>query len=291
MPDPQPAWAQQYDAEMHPAWARVFEPPAVTGGESQGILRMLMVLYGETGDRKYLEPIPRALDYFKKSVLPAQASPGRRAIRRREPGTGGVDLGGWPSTGDIMLARFYELKTNRTLYITKGTRVSVKGVATKLIDGYEISYEPTSVITHYAVVTSGDALPGIAAEYKRVSSAKAQSLRRPVKLRGLSPWSEKPRSPRTAAELGSKVRAAITALDPRGAWVETGVIGKPDRLVEVFAAKDMTISIGDRTLPLKENETLRIFEGPQAPRQRVVRTRTFHANVALLCEYLEALGK
>ncbi len=29
MPDPQPAWAQQYDHDMHPAWARKFEPPAV----------------------------------------------------------------------------------------------------------------------------------------------------------------------------------------------------------------------------------------------------------------------
>lgn len=90
MPDPQPAWAQQYDAEMRPAWARKFEPPAVTGGESQGIIRMLMKLYTETGDRRFLAPIPKALDYLERSVLP----------------------GG-------QLARFYELKTNRPLYFTK----------------------------------------------------------------------------------------------------------------------------------------------------------------------------
>jgi hypothetical protein len=87
------------------------------------------------------------------------------------------------------------------------------------------------------------------------------------------------------------VRAAIAQLDGRGAWVETGVIGKPDRLVEVFAAKDMMVTIGDRVLPLKENDTLRIFQGPQPPKERIIRTSTFHANVALLCEYLEALGK
>ena len=29
MPEPQPGWAQQYDREMHPAWARAFEPPSV----------------------------------------------------------------------------------------------------------------------------------------------------------------------------------------------------------------------------------------------------------------------
>jgi PelA/Pel-15E family pectate lyase len=90
MPDPQPAWAQQYDAQMHPSWARKFEPPSVTGGESQGAIRILMDVYRQTGDAKYLEPIPRALDYLEKSTLPG----GR-------------------------LARFYELKTNRPLYFTK----------------------------------------------------------------------------------------------------------------------------------------------------------------------------
>ncbi len=94
MPDPQPAWAQQYDAAMHPVWARKFEPPSVTGGESQGILRTLMRLYAETGERRFLDPIPRALDYLRRSLLP-----------------------------DGQLARFYELKTNKPLYFTKDYRL------------------------------------------------------------------------------------------------------------------------------------------------------------------------
>lgn len=90
MPEPQPAWAQQYDAEMHPAWARRFEPPSITGGESQGVMRTLLQLYRQTGDKKYLDPIPRAIAYFRRSLLPG---------------------GG--------LARFYELQTNKPLYFTK----------------------------------------------------------------------------------------------------------------------------------------------------------------------------
>lgn len=90
MPDPQPAWAQQYNAAMQPAWARKFEPPAITGGESQGAVKLLLRVYQHTGDKKYLAPIPRALAYLQASELP-----GRR------------------------LARFYELKTNKPLYFTK----------------------------------------------------------------------------------------------------------------------------------------------------------------------------
>ncbi len=48
LPEPQPGWAQQYDQQMHPAWARKFEPPAVSGGESQGVMNTLILLYRRT---------------------------------------------------------------------------------------------------------------------------------------------------------------------------------------------------------------------------------------------------
>ncbi len=95
MPDPQPAWAQQYNAKMQPAWARRFEPAAVTGGESQGVMRTLLKLYEWTGKEKYLQPIPKALAYLRKSQLP-----------------------------DGRLARFYELKSNRPLYFTKDYKLT-----------------------------------------------------------------------------------------------------------------------------------------------------------------------
>lgn len=90
MPEPQPGWAQQYDPNMHPVWARKFEPPSVSGLESQSLIKLLMVLYRHTGDRRFLEPIERALNWLNRSKLP-----------------------------DGQLARFYELKTNKPLYFTK----------------------------------------------------------------------------------------------------------------------------------------------------------------------------
>ena len=95
MPDPQPAWAQQYGYDMHPIWARKFEPASITGGESQGVIKTLMMIYRRTGDRKYLAPIPKALDYLKRSELP-----------------------------DGRLARFYELRTNKPLYFTRDYKLT-----------------------------------------------------------------------------------------------------------------------------------------------------------------------
>ncbi len=90
LPEPQPAWAQQYSYAMQPIWARKFEPAAITGGESQGVIRTLLDIYLCTGEQKYLKPIPRALDYLERSQVP-----------------------------DGQLARFYELGSNRPLYFTK----------------------------------------------------------------------------------------------------------------------------------------------------------------------------
>ena len=50
MPDPQPAWAQQYNLAMEPTWARRFEPPAITGGESFGVMQILLELYLAYGE-------------------------------------------------------------------------------------------------------------------------------------------------------------------------------------------------------------------------------------------------
>ena len=287
MPDPQPAWAQQYDADMHPAWARVFEPPAVTGGESQSVMRMLMTLYRETGDRKYLAPIPRALDYLKRSAVPRGDA---EAFRRIPPGP--------------VLARFYELKTNKPLYITKGSRLAAAGLGSRIVDGYQISYTPESVITHYSVLVSGRELAEIEADYRNLAAADPQTLRRPEKLHGLSPWSERPRPKPDPARLAADARRLIASLDERGAWTRMGTIGRADRLVIAYAAKDMVLRIGRghpngsiadgansavQVIPLKENDTVEVFLGPQPPPEKVISSADFARNMALLGEYLAQL--
>jgi hypothetical protein len=105
MPEPQPGWCQQYNDAMVPIWARKFEPPAITGLESQDVMETLIAIYQFTGNKKYLEPIPRALTYFQKSLLPS----GR-------------------------VARFYEFKTNKALYMDAR---------------YQLTYDDSAAPAHY----------------------------------------------------------------------------------------------------------------------------------------------
>ena len=271
MPEPQPGWAQQYDRDMHPAWARSFEPPSITGGESQSVMRALLLLYRETGRKKYLEPLPRALAYYRKSILPDVDRPSeirRRACPGRTP----------------CAARFYELKTNRPLYITKGTRVTALDQGASNVDGYELSYSDESVITHYSVLIPGAGFAEIEREFDDIRNADPAALRRPDRLHGLSSWAE--RRAAASAGLAPRVRAIVSSMDSRGAWIEEGTIGKANRLVSVFAGRQLVVTIGGKTLPLNENETLEVFSGPEPPRERIIRSRTFAENVGVLSAYL-----
>jgi Pectic acid lyase len=277
MPEPQPGWAQQYDREMHPAWARAFEPPSVTGGEAQSVMKGLLLLFRETGKRKYLEPLSTALPYYRRSLLPSVDNPPE--IRRRTcPGA------------TPCLARFAELKTNRPLYITKGTRLTALDRGATNVDGYEVSYSDASVITHYSVLVSGAGLAAIEREFQELQKAADPArLKRPDRLRGLSPWNVADgaanRRP-TDVSLETRVRAVIDAMDPRGAWVEDGSIGKANHLVSVFAARDMVVTLAGKTLPMKENDTLEVFMGGEPPKTRVIRTRTFVDHIGALSAYL-----
>ena len=137
LPEPQPGWAQQYDHDMHPAWARKFEPPAISGGESQGVMRTLLTLHRRTAwetenASRFLEPIPRAIEYFRRSLL-----------------------------DDGRLARFYELGTNRPLFFTKK---------------YELVYTPDDLPTHYGFVVKSK-LDAIEKEYKQQHEQEYERFR------------------------------------------------------------------------------------------------------------------
>lgn len=128
MPDPQPAWAQQYDFEMKPVWARKFEPPAISGGESQRLIDTLMDLYLITADDKYMHPIPAALAWLEKVALP-----------------------------DGRLARFYELKTDKPLYFTRQYELTYDDSDLPTHYGFKVSNRTKSLRKRFeAINTASD---------------------------------------------------------------------------------------------------------------------------------------
>lgn len=186
MPEPQPAWAQQYDRDMHPAWARKFEPPAITGGESQGIILALTRLYARTNDKRFIESARRAYEYLDASRLE-----------------------------DGRIPRFLELKTNKPLYFTKD---------------YELTYSNADMPTHYAFIT-GWGLEGLGKRLARLDEGEW------AVQDGLSPvaW---------PARKTESVRRAISSLDERGAWVESGSLRRgPDTVNRIITMRSYAANI------------------------------------------------
>lgn len=155
MPEPQPGWAQQYDFKTRPIWARKFEPPALAGRESQDAIETLLQVHRVTGDAKYLEPIPRALAWLKRSRLP-----------------------------DGRLARYYELRTNKPLYMTSD---------------YQLTNSDADVPAHYGWKNEAR----IEALAKALATAQSGSANAPQR-----------KTPTEAA-----VREILRDLDAQGRWV------------------------------------------------------------------------
>ena len=89
LPEPQQGWAQTYNIDLEPVWGRWFEPPSVASGETAGVIDGLIDLYIRTDDQRYLDGATKAAEWLRKT---------RRADGR------------W--------SRFYELETDKPLYVT-----------------------------------------------------------------------------------------------------------------------------------------------------------------------------
>ncbi|MEM1297167.1 MAG: pectate lyase [Verrucomicrobiota bacterium] len=108
MPEPQPGWAQQYNYEMEPIWARKFEPAAIAGRESEGVVVTLLQIAAYFRDQQFLAPIPSAIAYLKRSELDGER-----------------------------LARYYELETNKPLYMERKGSV------------YSLTHDDSRLPSHY----------------------------------------------------------------------------------------------------------------------------------------------
>ncbi|HID07422.1 MAG TPA: pectic acid lyase, partial [Armatimonadetes bacterium] len=125
LPEPQPGWAQQYDFDMKPAWARKFEPPALCSAVTSRNIRTLVDLYLATGDEKYLKPIPAAIAWLERS----QIAPN-------------------------LWARFYELGTNRPLYFNRKYELVYTDDDLPTHYSFKGSYGVRSNIAYYREVIS-----------------------------------------------------------------------------------------------------------------------------------------
>jgi PelA/Pel-15E family pectate lyase len=72
---PQAGWAQQYSLDGKPGWGRSYEPPALCTSQTAENIGDLENFYRLTGDKRYLQPIPAALDWLRRSAIAGLPAP------------------------------------------------------------------------------------------------------------------------------------------------------------------------------------------------------------------------
>jgi PelA/Pel-15E family pectate lyase len=194
LPEPQPVWAQQYNTRMEPAWARAFEPPCATAGESVGALRLLLELWIVTGDAKWLKPLPPAIAWFERSTLAPN---------------------NW--------ARMYELGSNKPIYGDRDGKVyyRLQDISEERRTGYgwQGNFGFPSFKSQYERATQEGREKTLARRQDRPLSAKEKDSR----MKSLAPQVEK-----IIAALDAQGRWLTKAKPKKGEyqsseWIETGV--------------------------------------------------------------------
>lgn len=180
LPPPQAGWAQQYSLDMQSAAARTYEPSAILPSLTAACIEDLETFYLITGNRKYLRPIPDALQWLKKSAI--NTNPAKNFTH----------------------ATFYEIGSNKPLYAHR------EGMDKKT-GRYWVDYDSTNIIDHYGLFTTID-ITGIEKEYDYYNSltpenAKAHYREMKIKEDKITPPDRE------------RVQTIISTMDERGIWI------------------------------------------------------------------------
>ena len=195
MPEPQRGWAQVYNRDLEPIWARKFEPPAVASRETGGAVQALLELYLYTGEDRYLEGASDGVAWLDRSRL-----------------------------ADGQWARFYELETNRPLYMTSE---------------YELAYDDRDLPQHYGFQGSFEVPPTLAFHELLVEEG-AVGARAELERDQLTSDEQE----RLTTCMREEVAAIVGGLDADGRWIDDGMLRLEtynrniDRLATYVAAVD-----------------------------------------------------
>lgn len=192
LPAPQSGWAQQYTAELRPAWGRPFEIGTVCAPQTHTCILDLFRFYTITGEKKYLEPVPRALDWLEAARIPGAE--------------------GYTHTC------YYEMGTNRPVYIRQ-TGTTVEDVT------FTQTYDEEGCYPYSPRLTVP--IEDLRREYARLAALTPEAARReaqrdsrPMELPEFVRGMYLAKALAATQQTPEGITAIVNALDERGGWRE-----------------------------------------------------------------------
>lgn len=277
-PGPLTGWADQYFVKtLKPAHARSYEPRSVNTGTTNRMVRAMMDYYRLTGEEKFLNAIPSALDFLRNMRLPEE-----EAVRweRQNPYPG----------ESFLVPRFINPEDARPLYVHRmGSNVATGHYYTSdEISGTIAHYSSAFYVNPTALQQELDALRALP---KSVATAESPLLY-PDRNRAVSPFyfQSMPLNMRAGdtrrmneSNQGSPIANILARQQSNGSWLTPiGQISNvykplPEGLAETEDLRYIRTMVGD------EYDT-----SPFTPEEPVIgiSTKTFIQYMTLLINYV-----
>ena len=188
-PEDQGCWAEQYGFDLQPIAARTHEPAGYVVRESIGVIGLLERFYLRTGDREYLDPIPRCLNWFDRI--------NRESARDRYP-----------------RPRYWEPGTNKPLYVLQTSKRTPEGYGV-----FDWTTDPDRVLCDgNPCKASGEPFVDVEmhrARYVEVAEQVTPAARGSYLAEILAHQVQRQSSSESVEDI-------IAALDSQGAWITDG---------------------------------------------------------------------
>lgn len=257
------AWGQQLNMEMEAASARTYEPAAFLPGATIENAFLLLKFYQFTGDKKFLEGIPKAIKWLEETRLPKNQIEGNRTH-----------------------PTFVDIKTNKPIYVhRKGSNVKY--------GRYYVDSNDQNLLSHYGG-KSRIPIQRLSDEYQKISRlSKAEAIKDSPLIASQFQHEETPQKyynfdkfvPRSNVD-NAKVLNAINSLDSENRWLTKHVyISNPyigDGVKTEPTDKYASTRVGDKT------DTSPYLDESE---QEYISTRTYIGNMRLLISYITASKK
>ncbi|WP_370476390.1 pectate lyase [Tamlana flava] len=254
------AWGQQINMNMEAASARTYEPAAFLPSATCENAMLLIKFYRLTGDKKYLEGIPKTIKWLEEVKLPEDKIEGHRTH-----------------------STFIDAKTNKPIYVhRKGSNVK--------FGRYYVDEDDKNLLSHYygKAYVRIDELKN---EYQNVLVLSAEEVTKDSPL--IPEQFMFPGTPQTYYDLNrfafnfkveaSQVEEVVNGLDSQNRWLTTrAYISNP------YIGDGKNTSQTDKYATTRVGDETDTSPFPNETNQEYISTRTYIRNMKLLINFINS---
>jgi hypothetical protein len=256
------AWGQQVTMDLKPAGARTYEPESLLPSDTYENAMLLLKFYEYTGDEKFLDGVPPAIEWLRKTMLPENMT----------------------GNGRYTHPTFVELGTNKPLFVhRKGSNV--------IYGYYYFDYQDDNLLSHYGGKTVIK-IDNLEQEYNRIAvlSPEEATKNSPLKIQIYKGEATpqrffNPEKNGVSVPDEDQVKEILQSLDNKNRWlVKHGITSNPfhgdgqkQDLTDEYASRH----VGDET-------DTSPFRDPSD--QQYISTSKYIQNMHLLIRYIRSIG-